>query len=656
MRIDRHGETKIRLTGWAGPDTPARCKAIGGGRFHSDESGKYWLYPLDLSVCRAARAQFGSKLEIGEALNAWAWVARAAEDAQNALSTATDAELALVPTNAPALDRATRNRTYQRAAIKWAASLPACLIGDQPGLGKSIETLGAVIEATPADAATQFHLILCPSTAISSVWGPEVVNWLPESSIVLTLDDNHTLAEREGLLRGLAHAELDGIKHVFVVINIESVRIRPGINPETGKRELFTTKASWHASPLRRHEDRTELRWEQIGPLVPSLFTRRWDHVVVDESQRALIKRKGAKSQQRVGMVQLRSRRRIALSGTPMWGKPEQLWGTLNWLRPDLYTSYWGWVDRYFERTSNGYSEYLIDGFQIGGADRLAEDLRSIMIRRTKAEVLPELPPKQYAGRRLIPGDDNSPIAVWLTPDAKHLKQYESFAEDASLDFGEDELIAVGPLAQYTRKLQLSSAVHEMRDGRLIPTTHSVKYEWIKEFLSELGGERVVIASRFTQLIDCWAAGFREEGYNVHVLTGKTSNKKRAAMRDDFQSDNPSANVFMLNTTAGGVAITLDMADYLILIDETTIPDEREQVEDRVHRTSRIHNVTIYALACLGTQDEEIGWVAATREDVARYLLDGTRGIDYARKLYEEKCRESDHNPVVDSTAEGKSE
>jgi SNF2 family DNA or RNA helicase len=98
--------------------------------------------------------------------------------------------------------------------------------------------------------------------------------------------------------------------------------------------------------------------------------------------------------------------------------------------------------------------------------------------------------------------------------------------------------------------------------------------------------------------------------------------------------------VFFLNTAAGGVAVTLDMADHLVLLDETTVPDDQEQVEDRIHRASRMHNVTIYYLRTRGTIEEEVAYIAAARQNVQKYLLDGARGVEYAKQVFMES-RES---------------
>jgi len=504
-------------------------------------------------------------------------------------------------------------RPYQQEAAIWGSRTGSFLLADQQGLGKTIETLATIMRSGPA-TGQQWHIIFAPLVAVESVWSKEVVRWLAGSHAeVLPLLGS--LAQRQAALEGFTPKP--DTRHVFVVANIESARIKP----------------EWPADKPRKAK---YAKYLTKNAVLPALHARVWDTVVVDECQRALIRTSGAPTQTRAGFEVLskNSNRRIALSGTPMRGKPEQLWGTLHWLRPDVYTSYWKWVKTYFSLTSNGYSKFLLNGFRPGGENRLANDLKSIMLRRTKAEVLPELPPKQYAGGYLDPEDEGSPLGVWLDMTPAQEKQLAAFERDGLIDFGsEGEVLANGVLAEYTRRKQLANAVHELKNGVLVPTLDSPKYEWLLDWLSESDGAKIVVASQFTQVINVFAAGLRAEGYTVSVLTGETPQRRRTEMVEQFQNTD-EVQVFMLNTKAGGVALTLDSADYLVLLDETTVPDDQEQVEDRIHRASRMHNVTIYYLRTLGTLDEEIAWIAAARMNVQQYLLDGARGVEYARALY----------------------
>jgi SNF2 family DNA or RNA helicase len=215
---------------------------------------------------------------------------------------------------------------------------------------------------------------------------------------------------------------------------------------------------------------------------------------------------------------------------------------------------------------------------------------------------------------------------------------------------GADRIVN-GHLAVATRQKQIAgSAIKLDATGEVVPCLPSPKFDWCVDKINELGipeGEgRIVIASQFTKLLNLFAAEFGKLGVNAHLITGETPEKVRKAAVDDFQSEAPTKRVFLLNTKAGGVAITLDAADDLVILDETYVPDDQEQVEDRIHRTSRMHNVTIHYLRTLDSIEEEIAWVTAAREDVAHYLLDKSRGIQTARKLYIEAHRPLDEEEV----------
>ena len=92
-----------------------------------------------------------------------------------------------------------------------------------------------------------------------------------------------------------------------------------------------------------------------------------------------------------------------------------------------------------------------------------------------------------------------------------------------------------------------------------------------------------------------------------------------------------------VNTKAGGVALTLDRADELVILDETFIPDDQEQVEDRIHRTSRVHNVIIHYVRSLGSVEESIALTTIKRDVSQKVLLDGMRGVDVARQILSKK-------------------
>jgi SNF2 family DNA or RNA helicase len=117
-----------------------------------------------------------------------------------------------------------------------------------------------------------------------------------------------------------------------------------------------------------------------------------------------------------------------------------------------------------------------------------------------------------------------------------------------------------------------------------------------------------------------------------YVFTGETNDGDRAKIKNEFQSETGEM-VILLNTKAGGVSLTLDAADDVVIVDQTFIPDDQEQVEDRAHRISRKHNVTVWNLASLGTIDEHIAVMNQERGEAIASVLDTQRGVTYAKAL-----------------------
>lgn len=147
---------------------------------------------------------------------------------------------------------------------------------------------------------------------------------------------------------------------------------------------------------------------------------------------------------------------------------------------------------------------------------------------------------------------------------------------------------------------------------------------------------KVIVASQFSRLIDMIERELNKDGVATFKLTGATNAKQRAAMQTSFQSDPDSPKVFLLTTTAGGVSLTLDAADDVVILDETWIPDDQLQVEDRAHRLSRTdHSVTIWNVRSRNSIEEAIARVTSGREDELRSIMDESRGVILRRQIKE---------------------
>ena len=267
--------------------------------------------------------------------------------------------------------------------------------------------------------------------------------------------------------------------------------------------------------------------------------------------------------------------------------------------------------------------------------DKMYKEASSVMIRRTKEEVAKDLPPKIYN-------------TIWLNMEDRQARAYEEMERKAQTELEGGILQTTGILAELTRLKQFAGSYGRMDDGVFRPTLPSNKFDWLVEFLDERGIDKgihgdsdaeraklpkIVVASQFSKLIDAFESGLKEQGIFSHKFTGDTSDRKRESVKDDFQN-NPGSDtrVLLLTTTAGGVSLTLDAADEMVILDETWNTSDQEQVEDRLHRLSRIHQVTIWKIFADVTIEEHHP-ANADAEFNIKSVMDGARGQEVIKRM-----------------------
>jgi len=626
----------------------AACKSIPGATWRKTE--KVWSLPLDFGTCLSLREHLGKSLVIGPEL--WEWAA-AEKERQTYLSNLLDGaqgSTPLVDAQEPKLAAAFASRPYQSTGADFLARSRYGLCGDDPGLGKTLETFGAVVEAGFTEGV---FLVFCPSSAIRATWQREINFWLPNDVAIPCDGTRKQREEAFEILKGMVlvnEGSKPAYRHrIWVICNIEMCRVKfeaecPG-PPKNAHSDLEDTcDGEYVGCPYaRRHKKKTE-------PLYPVLFEQEWDAIILDESHKVVAgtkSRQQKQSQQRVGFGMLRLQEeglRIALSGTPWRGKQQNFWGTLNWLRPDIYTGYWRWAEKYFEVTDNFFGGRNLGKFKQEMEEEWNRELRSVMIRRTKSEVAKDLPPKQYAGTHLK-NDTSLPKGIWLPMEPEQARVYRKFKADAAVALEGGTLFGNGVLSEMLRMRQLAISALAMRGDAVVPAFPSNKFTWLTEvFLPERGimgdvwGDRkVLISSNYTKTINLFRAKLTGMGVMSHCITGETKPRDRARQVAEFQGEG-GPRVFFLNTNAGGVSLTLDAADDVVKLDRSWDPDDDTQLEDRAHRVSRVdHQVTIYNLYSLDSIDEQIALVADSREDLQKKFLDGARGVAFALKLLNTK-------------------
>lgn len=582
---------------------------VAGARWR--KSDKTWTAPLTVDNCLALREAYGDQLEIKSPLATW-YRANAVERAAAVQRVAADdAECPRLAEVAPRLSATLR--PDQRVGVRAVADAyrGSLLIADKPGLGKTLETIGGILEADVKGPI----LILCPKISVKSVWAKELHRWTDEKVFIA----RGTRSQREAALRDFWEYETTDRKWLVVVAEMLRVKRKPN-----------DTSVKSNAKKRGRVE----------GYEYPQLFENiwPWSVIVADESHRLLGSLTVAKSNlMGEGLAKLPLNpavgRKYAISGTPFGrgGRVQGMFGTLHWLWNDEYTSFWKWAGTIFniesETVARGRTVMKIGEMKKGmDAEKFMASLGPRILRRTKEEVLKNLPPKQY-------------IEVTCEMEGKQLSQYRQLGDDAEVRVDGGTIMANGVLAELTRAKQIASGVLAKRpNGDVYFTGESCKVEKLMAMLDARGitdgsgDTKVIVSSRYNAFLEgCVFPALEKAGIEYHVLTGKTSDAKREKAMGEFQGEG-GPRVFVLNSKAGGVSITLDAADEVHCLDELDNPEDNEQLEDRAHRASRIHQVTIYYYRTEGTIDRNIEKNVEDKRQAQFEVLDGRRGIEDVRK------------------------
>jgi len=624
------------------PDRVVKIKKVPSARFvPKEKGGPLWRLDLDLPTMRKLREQFGDELGLGPKLKAWGHGETTKETKLISMSQADDAELERVPARMvkgvklKGRRKKFKLRPYQKADIKFMSETNS-INANQPGAGKTIETIGALIEA---GMEWGMHLVFAPKTSLRTVWEDEIKDTYKlagfDEPVILTGD---TPDERRKAIAEAKDLAEEGCAFWLV------------LNPAMGR--------------MKRVRQGKGDNMKFVEELVsPELAEISWDAMIVDEFHLMGLSNPATLSSRGINYIAEAAQptRRYALSGTPMGGKPIKLWGALHFLNPGEFSSRWNWARHWLVINSNQYGS-SIEGIMPGREVDFYNHLKPYLVRRTKREALPGLPPKNR-------------ISVWCPMTQRQAEQYKHFATEAEwrIEGAEEEgrLTATNVLAEYTRLKQFASAYCDVKQtGREKNGIPEIKVEpvasdsgKIESLVEKLREENVIASGKddddpkcaliFSQF-KAFVYGLADYLYHEHsipvgIITGDTKDSARVALKNAFQeqsieplkalpvrsrvegidamiaNDTPP-RVMLMSTEAGGASITLTQADSVHVLDETWVPDNQEQAEDRAHRgddkTMEKDDVRIYYYRTKGAIEEYIMKLVADKALNNKTVLD----------------------------------
>jgi SNF2-related domain/Helicase conserved C-terminal domain len=498
---------------------------------------------------------------------------------------------------------------YQRGGIAYACSHKDTLFGDEMGLGKSVEAVGAF----NADASAKTALVICPAS-LKLNWQREWVKW--------------------------------DVKHSSIAI------ISPG-------------------QKQRPSADVVIINYDMLRKYREQLRKREWDMLIVDEAH-YLKNGKTSRTKEVLGSKRekiepLKAKRRLFLTGTPIVNRPKELWTLIEALSPEFEKSFMSYAMKYCDAHQTRF------GWDFNGASRLDElqdRLRaSFMVRRLKADVLKELPPK----RRQVMVLESEGLENILEKEKQTYEDYKEAMKDGDFEtpaFTEmsavrkavavakipfvvshivETLAEVDKLVVFCHHREVAYTVAEEIDAaikksagnktRTMDGSSSGNAPQVSQ--PELGvsmpvrnnknDKRIYAGQHLGYKLEserdeklCVQKGtldFCKELDSVAVITGETPNEDRQAAVDRFQTD-PICKVFIGTIRAAGVGLTLTASSTVIFAELDWTPGNVTQAEDRCHRIGQADSVFIQHLVLSGSLDERMAQIIIDKQAVIDNALD----------------------------------
>jgi SWI/SNF-related matrix-associated actin-dependent regulator 1 of chromatin subfamily A len=324
------------------------------------------------------------------------------------------------------------------------------------------------------------------------------------------------------------------------------------------------------------------LNYDVMKKWLPELKAIKPQVLIYDESHNC----KNPKSQRSKAAAQLAKSvpHKILLTGTPVMNRPSELWHQLCIIDPNRYNSksFFKWHKKYTAAHQLHFGQKTVWDFSgASNLGELAESLKGIMIRRTKAEVLPDLPAKRR--QTLLVSIDNR-------------REYDHAEKDFLSWIKEQKGHAAVERASSVEQLSMVEALRQIAiQGKM-----KQAIEWICDFLET--GEKLVVFATHRATIDTLMTEFSKVA--VRLDGGMCAEEKQLSV-DRFQTD-PEIRLFLGNVKAAGEGIPLFAASNALFVEMAWGPKTHEQCESRLHRIGQKNAVTARYMIAVDTIDEKI--------------------------------------------------
>lgn len=309
--------------------------------------------------------------------------------------------------------------------------------------------------------------------------------------------------------------------------------------------------------------------------------------IVLDEAHR--IKNRKTMTYEAVAKFK-KTPKKIALTGTPATNKPEEVWTILHWLFPQVYTSYWKFIETYFNSHIEwvGGQHYVIDGVREDRKELLQENIDMLCIRHTRKEVMPWT-------------ETLTPTDVKLNATQRQLKDIQGLET-----YFETDNIATQGVLDTLLRIRQTCLAPLTKDFKYTPLSNSPKANWIVDYIKDYPEKRLLIIGGLSEYLLELALYLESKNIKPLLITGENRlNRRKEVM---YQFEIGKRNILIANIKTIKEGFTIDYADAIIFLEVFPPAVDYIQAKDRIVATTidAVKPKEIINLMMKATYDEEL--------------------------------------------------
>ena len=326
---------------------------------------------------------------------------------------------------------------------------------------------------------------------------------------------------------------------------------------------------------------------------------KHWHTLIADEAQAI----KNATTKRSQAVFELNADFRLALSGTPVENRLAELWSIMRFANPGLLGS----ISRFNER----FAIPIERDKDRDAMHTLRRLIAPFLLRRTKSQVLQELPPR-------------TELLVKIAPSKEEASHYEALRRQAIAEA--DKALTENKAGQARMNIlaQLTRLRRAACDPRIVTPAYPAIGSKVQTFTNlaiELvaNGHKALVFSQFVDFLTLLRQALDTAGIGYQYLDGSTPATERTKRVNAFQAG--KSDLFLISLKAGGFGLNLTAADYVVITDPWWNPAAEDQAMGRAHRMGQLRPVTVYRLVTQGTVEEHIVGLHNDKRALAESIL-----------------------------------